>query len=155
MGSVGACRPHSSPACTQTAQPALRSSAASTGNVQNSPVVPQGGKVSASRHRAGLSAATAAPAPGQLDLLLHHHLPPPPAPRCWHGTRPALSPGGGSSELAALFANGYRWRGTHTGRQNGNQNATPSERKTQQKGVPHGVLTASPGHRRPRGSRRV
>jgi len=42
---------------------------------------------------------------GQLNLLLHHHHLPPHALRCLHGTRPALSPGEGSSELAALFAN--------------------------------------------------
>lgn len=71
------------------------------------------GQLGAWQHCAGPSAGTAVPALGRLNLLLHHHLPPPPAPRCWHGTRPALSPGGGSSELAALFANGHRWGDTH------------------------------------------
>lgn len=42
---------------------------------------------------------------GRLNLLLHHHHLPPHALRCLHGTRPALSPGEGSAELAALFAN--------------------------------------------------
>lgn len=69
---------------------------------------------------------------GRLNLLLHHHHLPP--LRCLHGTRPALAPGEGSSELAALPANeegrdGGNGRGTQQGDRMETKMQHPGKRK--------------------------
>lgn len=87
---------------------------------------------------------------GRLNLLLHHHHLPPHALRCLHGTRPALSPGEGSSELAALFAN-EDGRDSGDGRvtQQGDRMETkmqhPGKRKNKRAGT---KVAGSPAHPR-------
>lgn len=87
---------------------------------------------------------------GRLNLLLHHHHLPPHALHCLHGTRPALSPGEGSSELAALFAN-------EDGRESGNGRVTqqgdrmetkmqhPGKRENKRAGMKAAGSLAHPG----------
>lgn len=86
----------------------------------------------------------------RLNLLLHHHHLPPPAPRCLHGTRPVLSPGEGSAELAALCAredgrDGGDGRGTRQGDTMETKMQQPGERENKRGGMKAAGSWALPG----------
>lgn len=133
VGSVGACRAHCSPACKQRAQAALRSSAASIGDARNTPAA----RGSSAPRSAALGSVLALRCRLWADLTYFFIIIFLLLPLLAAGTAPGRRFHQAEAPLSwRLYLLTDRRRGTHTGRQNGNQNATSSERKTHGKGNP-------------------